>query len=438
MIKNILVIGAGIAGLTAAWKLRQRGFAVTVLEAGAQPGGRIKSIAFHGHHIETGAQFPSTGYRHIPSLFQETGLVSRVRPLSALAAIQRNQRLYRIHALKPWTPLTSGLLGAGEFFKLAGGTAKLSWGARKFDASCYAQFSAMDDAEAESWCRDNLGHAAAAHVIEPMIHGLYFHRLGGTSRALVAAVLSFGGKASQAVAGGWQALPQALAAQLDMRYDIPVDRLEETQDGVRVLAGGDSWQADAAVLATPSHVAGRILAAPIPQEEKVLSARYASTVHIALGLASTWRLSDVLSGALSGVYGCLLSPVEGGRIAALTFESGRGLGSGEGEVVSIMLGHDAAAGAIEQADEVIVQEVLRELETWLPGVSGSVVRSHVQRWHAAEPLSPVGRAAAIADYRASLPLTRKIALAGDYLGAPWTDGAAETGIWAAEHLSRLP
>ncbi|MCC7067936.1 MAG: FAD-dependent oxidoreductase [Burkholderiales bacterium] len=184
------------------------------------------------------------------------------------------------------------------------------------------------------------------------------------------------------------------------------------------------------MLAVPAHVARSILAVPTAIEERLLSVGYAATIHIALGLSPTWRLPE----SLRGVYGCLLAPSERGRLAALTFESGRGLTDGAGEVVSIMLGHETAIRAIALPDDAIVREVVAELSAWLPGISGAIDSAHVQRWPAAEPLSLVGRARAIAEYRATLPDSRRILLAGDYLGSPWTDGAAETGTWAARRL----
>lgn len=434
--KHIIVVGAGIAGLAAARSLRKLGFAVSVLEAAARPGGRIKSIEFYGHQIEVGAQFSSTGYRYIPALAREHGLASKFRRLSARAALQRGARLYPVHARKPWAPLASGLLNWGEFLKLGLGSTRLAWHARGINPNCFAEFSTLDDSDAATWCRNNLGPAAAAHIIEPMIHGLYFHRLCGTSRALIAAILAFRGADSLAVAGGWQQLPQSLAARLDVQYGTKIERLESNVDGVRLWANGArlaTHRADAAVLAVPAHVARSILVEPIPSEDKLLLSEYASTVHIALGMDPNWRPPEYML----GVYGCLLAPIEGGRIAALTLEGGRGLRRGEGEVVSIMLGHGAASRMCKLSDDAIVRDILDELENWLPSVKCSVRCSHVQRWEAAEPFSPVGRAAAIAEYRATLSTTRRIVLAGDFLGTPWTDGAAETGFWAAQHLATV-
>jgi len=54
--EHVVVIGAGIAGLGAAFALRARGIAVTVLEASADVGGRCRSFAWHGRFWHTGAE----------------------------------------------------------------------------------------------------------------------------------------------------------------------------------------------------------------------------------------------------------------------------------------------------------------------------------------------------------------------------------------------
>jgi oxygen-dependent protoporphyrinogen oxidase len=73
----------------------------------------------------------------------------------------------------------------------------------------------------------------------------------------------------------------------------------------------------------------------------------------------------------------------------------------------------------------------------LPGIGGAVTMTHLIRWSAAEPRSPVGRARAVAAYRRQARPDRRVLLAGDYVAFPWTDGAAESGEWAAAELSGL-
>lgn len=72
--RHFIVVGAGIAGLNAARHLQRAGCSVTVLEAARSPGGRIRSVPFHGQTIECGAQFVSSRYRYVLPLLQEAGL----------------------------------------------------------------------------------------------------------------------------------------------------------------------------------------------------------------------------------------------------------------------------------------------------------------------------------------------------------------------------
>jgi phytoene dehydrogenase-like protein len=52
--KSVLVIGAGIGGLTAAIHLAKHGLHVTVIEKNDRPGGRCDRISRDGHHFDTG------------------------------------------------------------------------------------------------------------------------------------------------------------------------------------------------------------------------------------------------------------------------------------------------------------------------------------------------------------------------------------------------
>lgn len=53
-IKKVIVIGAGIGGITAAIHLAKQGLHVTVLEKNAYPGGRCDRLSKDGHHFDTG------------------------------------------------------------------------------------------------------------------------------------------------------------------------------------------------------------------------------------------------------------------------------------------------------------------------------------------------------------------------------------------------
>jgi len=73
----VLVVGAGIAGLTAAYRLRQNGVAVRVLEAQNRVGGRMFSLRGHfaGEQVaELGGELIDSGHRSIRRLADELGI----------------------------------------------------------------------------------------------------------------------------------------------------------------------------------------------------------------------------------------------------------------------------------------------------------------------------------------------------------------------------
>lgn len=74
---DVVVVGAGIAGLTCAWRLRQAGIGVRVYEAQARVGGRMFSLRDHfadGQVCELGGELIDSGHVRIRALAAELGL----------------------------------------------------------------------------------------------------------------------------------------------------------------------------------------------------------------------------------------------------------------------------------------------------------------------------------------------------------------------------
>ena len=71
---DVIVVGAGLAGLNAARKLVAHGLTVRVLEARNEVGGRTKTVQINGHAFDVGGQWTGPGQPRMSALIDELGL----------------------------------------------------------------------------------------------------------------------------------------------------------------------------------------------------------------------------------------------------------------------------------------------------------------------------------------------------------------------------
>ena len=79
--KRVVVLGAGLAGLAAAWNLMQQGYEVRVFEAQGIPGGRVKTVRApfkNGGYAEAGALRIPNNHRYLMKYIKLMGLESKL------------------------------------------------------------------------------------------------------------------------------------------------------------------------------------------------------------------------------------------------------------------------------------------------------------------------------------------------------------------------
>ncbi len=229
---RVIVVGAGFAGLMAAWQLTQRGCEVVVLEARDRVGGRVWSQELIPGDprtvIERGAEFVLDGYDMLREVLAELGLELAD---TVMSYYEREPR------------------GGGPV-SAAGVSECAAWMAA---AAAAASGSASLDDVAAGWAGDTAALAA------------YLARMETTSGAsadqLSAAVAQdatagFGWRPSWRVAGGNQQVAKGLAERLGsaVRLASPVRAVQQNQRGVDVSTAGGTVTGDAAVLAVPMAV----------------------------------------------------------------------------------------------------------------------------------------------------------------------------------------
>ena len=434
MAKRVAVVGAGIAGLTAAHSLKSRGHSVTVFESSDRVGGRMTTDLVDDCLVDRGAQILCSSYSTILPLVHQVGLASELCDASAVAGIVRSRRMRRVSTDHPSSVLTSGWLTPREILRCLPRLLRMRRELLRLPLDDYSAWAGFDDEEAAACIRRDFGAGLLEHVVEPYLQGLFYQSPAASSKAFVFMLLSLMMQSVRVITlrGGMGSLPERLASSLDVKLKCPILALRTSEStGVTLTSSVGTFSADNVVIATTASMAGSIYGQADDIARRLMQTPYSSTIVVAVATEPPWQLPASLQGVLT----ILTSRSERTRIGAIGIQSQKGRRVSAGESFYVTL--DGEQGSLLRvADDELVTMILPELEIYLPGVSRAIRLTHVVRWDEAVPKSPVGRSANVKRYRETLRSSARVVLAGDYMGFPHTDSAASTGKWAAEFLTR--
>ena len=428
---EVLVVGAGISGLAAAWRLRCAGISTCVLERSDRPGGRMRSVQVNECTMEAGANFITDAYRIIPGLAGEMGI-----PLQAVcrdSAIAIDEAIRAFRADRPATAIKAGILSLRTVIGGLPGLARFAARYRRRGTVDPLDWLDLDPVPTTEWSQALRIATLAERCWRPAYHGFYFQDTHATSAAAVAAMAQHGlRQQTLTMPGGLSSLTDALAARLDVRTGVKVTQVEEGSTSVTVHTDTGRFRADRVIVALPSPDI-RHLKKLDPLEAAVACTPYSAGLLVGLGTRRRLRSCE-----LGGAYGVLMHPDEP-PLAALCVASRAGHAHGAGDLVTCMFADRHARELSSRADSEIIELARRALLTWEPTLQDALATSlehHlVVRIPHAMPTSAPGRIAHIKAYRAHAH-ARRVILAGDSLAWPWADSAAFTGQWAADLIAR--
>jgi oxygen-dependent protoporphyrinogen oxidase len=433
-VSKVIIVGGGIAGLTAAWRLQRAGHEVRIFEREVASGGRMRSERRGAFVVDRGAQFVFSGYADLHALAEEVGLADQVRSVHHTRnAILRDGRLLGSDSKSLLSLLRSPLLSFRSKVTLP----RILWHVwkhrRKLNPRYPEVAASLDVEDMASFLRRTVGEEAFEYVFAPAFSSTFLSDPEEISAAFVLLTLRFllGGFDLQSFEGGVGRLAESLAARLSVQTNCNVLRIETHRDGARVLyeAHDNSREAvaDSVVVAVPGSLVQRVCATLTTSERAFFrSVRYSRGIVVFLMTAN--------APATLPYYGVAFPRSEGldlyGVAVAHHKPGSAPVGAG---LLSATLNTLATERMWHESDEAILTLVLSNLEH-TPIGQLQLVDSLVCRWDPMLPQFYPGYLPHLAHFLARDDRSPRLAFAGDYLIGPYTEAAVTSGVRAAEEI----
>ena len=251
-----MVVGAGLAGLSAALELTAAGAEVTVLEAGDEVGGRVRTDVVDGVRFDRGFQIMLPAYPELERLNLGPFPLRHLRPG---VFVHDNGRHDLLADPRTGSAAWDGMfrqhvLGARDLAALAAFSARDSFGPAR------PLLIAPDRPTRDELRSLGVTDRAMEAVFRPFLSGVFLEReLTTSSRFFHLVWRSFARGGAAVPALGMGELPKALAAKLPEGTVQLETAVRAVQDHGVDLEGGGHVAADAVVVATDGTTAARLL-----------------------------------------------------------------------------------------------------------------------------------------------------------------------------------
>jgi oxygen-dependent protoporphyrinogen oxidase len=428
MTRDVVIIGGGIAGLSAAWRLRHRD--VLLLEADDRLGGRMRSDPCGAYWLNYGAHlFPAPG-SVIGATAHECGLETVPVTGSIMGLAVESTLLtggpVESYPLRLPLSLRDRIAFARAGVKVQRAVARYHHREQRYDFEDHRTFGEF------------LG------PLPPAVHEIFScaaHRATAELDELSAGcgiglfALVWGGKGSliaRNLLGGAGELPAALGRELGdrARTGCRVDSIEPLGSELVVRCGGEEIRARHVIVAVQAPYAAPLVARVAERASAALAQlTYGAFLSVAVQTCETTAMpyDDVYAMATPGrAFDMFTNQAHALRAAGLRRPGG-----------SLMLfaGGHAAAALMRSSDEVIVERFLADLRKLYPSTRGVIERATVQRWELGNAYARPGRGRLQAALEGPLGPRDNLHLAGDYFAELGNmEAAARTGLAAAERV----
>ena len=431
-----IVVGAGLAGLSAAYTLKQAGWQVKVIESADHVGGRANTVAKNGYLIDTAASAMSSSYTSYLALAQKVGVLDQVAPASPYTGLVRDDRVHELDMRHiQWSGLTTGLLSLRA--KL--GLLKLFrdvFGAKRKGMLNYADLAKaapIDTETSAQYVLREFSQEINDYFCDPMVRVMMLANSDIVSKVeLYSGIANILDTDICSMRGGQQRFPKLLAEGLDISFNSTATGVSDADGRVDVSwqsADGDQREsADVCIVACYLNTATdicsgyRYLLEPL---NNILRYTRALSVSIGASVQPDCRAMTVL-----------VPTREEPNIAALFLEHNKCEDRAPAGHSLFTAYHEASASEAlwPSSDEEIIGRTQRYIERLFPAIRGKIDMTHVQRWNTALPLMKVGGYREVARLNQQMNAAARVQFAGDYLSGAGQNTAVDFGVKAANNV----
>lgn len=413
---KVIVVGAGLAGLTCAKVLSESGAEVEVFEAADGVGGRVRTDERGGFLLDRGFQVYFTAYPASSRHLDHEAL--DLRPFDPGAVVCRGrERDVLVDPLRDPGALLPSLLSevAGLRDKLL--TLRLAASAVPKGVEAAGEWGGDSGSERDGSSEEYLRRAGFSErfidgFFRPFYGGILLDRSLSTSAKVLRFTFKMLATGKTAVpARGMGEIPRQLASRLPegtLHLDSPVDELLRDGEGVAgVRSARDEHEADAVVVATEAPESVRLSGAEAPEE----------------GLGQTCVYYACAPGSLGGGKKIMLNAEEGflNNVVEISQVAPGYAPEGRGLVSAVALGP-----SMELSDEEAYRRGLEEITRWTP--EADLAPLAVYRIPFAQFAQPPGIHAELPGNRTKEP---GLYLAGEYTEDSSINGSMLSGEQAA-------
>ena len=264
---DVVIVGAGLAGLSAAREIQRHGLSVIVLDSSDAVGGRVRTDIVDGFQLDRGFQVMLTAYPELQTQVDMRAL--DLRPFDPGALVWRNGKGHAVSDpfRKPQTLATTAFAPIGSVFDKARIVVLRARVLRRKSAVLLSGQDVSTDVALRSF---GFSTKIINRFFRPLFGGIQLDPHLATSRRMFDVIFkSLSEGQSVLPSRGMHALPLQMASRLS-EGTIHLNNRVSTVVGTKVtLASGESITARAVVVATDGPTASSLLDIPIVESRKV-------------------------------------------------------------------------------------------------------------------------------------------------------------------------